>query len=437
VSTWHRGIVPLRIGACAIAVAVAAVVTTAFAAVQTNQWFYSWGDTVAISGDGMAAAEAVTVDVDNPDGTLAQEHVVTATSTGTFGDSWVVPSGSPDGVYNVVATGQTSGAVFTTSFDPGACSVGDPTQTHCAPSNLAASAASTTEIDLGWTDNSTNEDSFDLQRSLTSSFTSRVDITVPCVPNPSSGKCNGYHGETVTYADAGLQSCTTYYYRVRAVATNEQTSTTVYSAWSNTAWATTLGTNCGPTSVTNGSLTMGFWQNKNGQGIVTRYCAGTGGQTLAGFLTAYNPFADMKATSCSGVATYVYNTIKAANASGASMNAMLKAQMLATALDVYFSDSTLGGNRIGASSPVGGFPVDLTKVCPSITPGTCTLAYEDSSSAFGPPPAATCQLVSDLLAYAASQSNSGGSMWYGNLKTTQGLAKDTFDAINNQVAVTC
>jgi hypothetical protein len=34
----------------------------------------------------------------------------------------------------------------------------------------------------------------------------------------------------------------------------------------------------------------------------------------------------------------------------------------------------------------------------------------------------------------ATQSNAGGSTWYANVKATQGLAKDAFDAINNQVA---
>ncbi len=37
-----------------------------------------------------------------------------------------------------------------------------------------------------------------------------------------------------------------------------------------------------------------------------------------------------------------------------------------------------------------------------------------------------------MLTYAASQSNAGGSSWYANVKTTQELAKDAFDAINNQ-----
>ena len=40
--------------------------------------------------------------------------------------------------------------------------------------------------------------------------------------------------------------------------------------------------------------------------------------------------------------------------------------------------------------------------------------------------------VTDMLTYAASQSNAGGPMWYGNDKAIQGLAKNAFDAINNQ-----
>jgi hypothetical protein len=39
-----------------------------------------------------------------------------------------------------------------------------------------------------------------------------------------------------------------------------------------------------------------------------------------------------------------------------------------------------------------------------------------------------------MLSYAASQSNAGGSAWYGNVKATQELAKDAFDAINNDKA---
>jgi hypothetical protein len=43
--------------------------------------------------------------------------------------------------------------------------------------------------------------------------------------------------------------------------------------------------------------------------------------------------------------------------------------------------------------------------------------------------------ISQILAYAAGKSNAGGSVWYGNAKPTQELAKNVFDAINNQWAL--
>ncbi len=184
---------------------------------------------------------------------------------------------------------------------------------------------------------------------------------------------------------------------------------------------------CGPAKT--GALTMGFWQNKNGQGIITGGASVSGVCKSGTWLRQFAPFQDLSATAtCAQVATYVTNVIKAANASGAAMNAMLKAQMLATALDVYFSDLALGGNKISAPVPLGGVAIDLTQICKDIA--TCSI-YEDVSSAFG---GATSMTVSQMLAYAASQSNAGGSVWYGQVKATQELAKDAFDAINNQVA---
>ena len=143
----------------------------------------------------------------------------------------------------------------------------------------------------------------------------------------------------------------------------------------------------------------------------------------------FAPFQDFGATAtCAQVATYVTNVIKAANASRVAMNAMLKGQTLATALDAYFSDPVSGGNEIGAPAPIAGVAIDLKKVCAN--PSTCS-SYVDVSGAFG---GATSLTVGDILTYAASRSNPGGSAWYGQVKGTQELAKDTFDAINNQVA---
>src|SRR6185312_8600682 len=152
----------------------------------------------------------------------------------------------------------------------------------------------------------------------------------------------------------------------------------------------------------------------------------------ATWLRQFHPFSDLPAAStCSQVASYVYNVIKAATCTSTTKtcNTMLKAQMLATALDVYFSDPDLGGNKIGAPAPIGGVSIDLTKICKMIDgsggTATCSGTYRNVSAAFG---GATCITVNAILAYAASQSNSGGSAWYGQVKGTQELAKDTFDA---------
>jgi hypothetical protein len=166
-----------------------------------------------------------------------------------------------------------------------------------------------------------------------------------------------------------------------------------------------------------GARTMGFWQNKNGQGIISGQAA-SGVCPSATWLRQFAPFQDLSATAtCSAVATYVYNLIKgsASNCGGATCNAMLKPQMLATALDVYFSNPALGGNKLGSPQPIGGLTVDIS----------------NASAAFG---GATSMTVLQLLAYASSQSNPGGSVWYGQVKATQVLAKDVFDAINNGVA---
>jgi hypothetical protein len=62
---------------------------------------------------------------------------------------------------------------------------------------------------------------------------------------------------------------------------------------------------------------------------------------------------------------------------------------------------------------------------------SCAGSYQNVSAAFG---GASALTVSEMLAYAAGQSNLGGTTWYAQVKATQELAKNAFDAINNQVA---
>src|SRR5204862_7159166 len=132
-------------------------------------------------------------------------------------------------------------------------------------------------------------------------------------------------------------------------ADHDNTATFVTGTTGATGSASKRVTVCGP--VRTGALTMGFWQNKNGQGIIKAGASTAGACNSATWLRQYAPFQGLSATaSCATVATYVTNVIKTATCTSLAKtcNAMLKAQMLATALDVYFSDPALGGNRIGA-----------------------------------------------------------------------------------------
>jgi PA14 domain/Glycosyl hydrolase family 10/Fibronectin type III domain len=124
-----------------------------------------------------------------------------------------------------------------------------------APSGVAAAVASSSQINVTWTDNSTNETGFEVDYSTSSTFASGV-TTLTTGSNVTS--------RSVT----GLAASTTYYFRVRA------TNATGDSANSNTANATTqaasglpapwVRTDVGtPTTPGTASVASGVWTLTN------------------------------------------------------------------------------------------------------------------------------------------------------------------------------
>jgi hypothetical protein len=193
-----------------------------------------------------------------------------------------------------------------------------------------------------------------------------------------------------------------------------------------TAGGTTTCNFVNQKSLETGAESLLFWQNKTGQTIIRTSSAPNSPSDLALWLRGFNPYLDLSANARSGqVAAYVLGVIKTASAKGSTMNAILKAHMLSTALSVYFSDPLLGGNALLAPDPIGDNLVDLTRINKPI--GSAT--YINVSSAFG---GANQMSVMDMLNFAAGESNQGGTTWYQNIKTTQELAKDAFNAINNE-----
>jgi hypothetical protein len=219
---------------------------------------------------------------------------------------------------------------------------------------------------------------------------------------------------------------------------------------------------CGPAQT--GALTMGFWKGPNGNALIANYCAPALKTALAAYLSTLGsatatsgPFTDAAGKTCAQLVTYVNGIIGGASAT--DMNKMLKAQMLATALDVYFS--SIGYSTVGITSgktsikppsnflPNGGigtFVMDLQSICPMVddlSTGVATCKNgtpsTDAFAANAVPWAA--KSISDILTFAATLSPGGAftgtaasSSWYGTDRTKQEILKNIFDQINNQQA---
>lgn len=140
----------------------------------------------------------------------------TVANVNSFSDNSV--AGSTTYTYRVFAfnSGGNSGPSNTAQ----ATTPAGPPPPPLAPSNLAASASSATQINLSWTDNSGNENGFRIERCTGSTCTNFVQIAEV--------------GANVTsFPNTGLTKSTTYRYRVRAF------NVPGNSAYSNIASATT------------------------------------------------------------------------------------------------------------------------------------------------------------------------------------------------------
>ena len=173
-------------------------------AVSSSEIDLSWNDVATETGYLLERS---------PDGSSGWTQVnINAANVTTFADTGLAQGTTY--YYRVHAfnlagnSAYSSVASATTSVNPPA-----------APTALIASAASTTEIDLSWTDNSSNESGFNVERSPDGSTWTQINTTA---------------ANATSYADTGLSGNTTYYYRVRA------TNAGGDSSYTSTANATTL-----------------------------------------------------------------------------------------------------------------------------------------------------------------------------------------------------
>ena len=183
-----------------------------------------------------------------------------------------------------------------------------PQSPPAAPTNLTATAASTSQINLVWTDNATNENGFKIERSTDGTTFSQI-------ATPGAG--------TTGYSDTGLAAATTRYYRVYA------SNTSGNSAPSNTASATTrVSPPAAPTGLTatagNAQVTLAWSAVTGAASYNVKRATISGGPytTIAGSVTTTG-YIDSSVTN----GTTYYYVVAAVTPGGESANS---AQVTAT-----------------------------------------------------------------------------------------------------------
>jgi 3-mercaptopyruvate sulfurtransferase SseA len=118
---------------------------------------------------------------------------------------------------------------YNSSYDSDYSNETNATTCPAAPSGLSATTTSSSAIDLSWTDNSSDETRFKIERKTGSGGTYAQITTVSA--------------DVTSYSSAGLTASTTYYYRVRAYNSNGN------SSYSGEASATTSAASGGRLAV--------------------------------------------------------------------------------------------------------------------------------------------------------------------------------------------
>jgi len=147
---------------------------------------------------------------DNTESDLAAYKVYRGTSPGSYGEliasfdailgSWYLDAVPVSGTYYYVVTAVDDAGKESDPSNEASATVSSVTEAPSAPTFLTATAVSSSQINLTWTDTSDNESGFVIERSNGGSYAEIGDV-----------------GADVTaYSDTGLNPSTTYTYRIYA-----------------------------------------------------------------------------------------------------------------------------------------------------------------------------------------------------------------------------
>lgn len=208
------------------------------------------------------------------------------------GQVWTLIQNLRDGpsIYHIglgVSAHSTSGTA-TATFDH--LEIGPPPgATLLPPSNLTAAASSATRVDLQWSDNTTTELGFGVERS-----TDGVNFTAASATSPRAAN----------FVDSGLVPSTTYWYRVRAVSSAGNSdysnvamvTTPAAPAWQSIVWNGLGQYTTTPTTFSLDVSADDMWDVRDGGLFVYRSWTGDGE-----FITKIDSFTDTDPWAKAGI----------------------------------------------------------------------------------------------------------------------------------------
>jgi len=266
--------------------------------------------------------------------------------------------------YKVVAIGAAGSAESVAALTPQDMAV------PAAPTGLAVTGTSGTQVALQWVDNSNNEAGFLIERSIDGGAT-----WTPLAPVTTLGTGISVNvpQNTTTFVDSGLAPNTAVSYRVSAANIKGQTATTNIADTVTNSAPTVAAVTIPLAAVSSNSVTLNWTLsllpnalNQGVTGYVITRSGGAGGQ--ATFQVAGNDqtltWTDLTAAQNS---TYTY-TVHAVNAAGlAPVNGIAATSNSATTL--YAAVGPLG--QIGTvASATGVAPTSVTVTWPAASPAT-------------------------------------------------------------------
>ena len=275
------------------------------------------------------------------------------------------------------------------------------------PSSLAATAASSSQINLSWADNSNNEDGFRIEQCQGAGCTNFTEITTVGT-------------NVVSYSNTSLTASTTYQYRVRAYNSGGN------SAYSNVASATTSAptppaapANLMATAASGSQINLSWADNSNNEdGFRIEQCQGAGCTNFTEITTVGTNVVSYSNTSLTASTTYQYR-VRAYNSGGnsaysnvasattsASTPPAAPANLMATAasssqINLSWADNSNNEDGFRIEQCQGAGCTNFTEIT---TVGTNVVSYSNTSLT-----------ASTTYQYRVRAYNSGGNSAYSNV----------------------